>query len=386
MDYRICNMRTWSFLCVRIHTGLGTQTASQHNSFDLEKVSQIVLGLLIGSNLRLSNVESNALPIDPSHHPFSVYKKTTHERWTFHQSIQWFWPIRTVCISYSNMPLPDLQYDHRASTAGVSISMHPQASVLAGGDYGGQEACRQPGELWWTAAFVRGTGVSIGVFGKKKKVDLFFVLCVDWPDCSKFTLLLSLRKARGKVGEGLVLACWLCGLPSVHLYVSESDGEGEDGSEAGVQRPAAPAAGEHRWLWGEWRPRPALCLRDLSLQSVDYIYIYIDTCSFVYLWDLFETCIVCVHCYCVSFVLVSYQFFILSPENWFIQSFTLFLFVLFCCEWIIPSFWFYIKKKISFILLWLIQFYANLNCSSMCVCTVMVVLIFCSFVHTFFMC
>ena len=23
MDYRICNVRTWPFLCVRIHTGVG---------------------------------------------------------------------------------------------------------------------------------------------------------------------------------------------------------------------------------------------------------------------------------------------------------------------------------------------------------------------------
>ena len=43
------------------------------------------------------------------------------------------------------MPLPDLQYDRRASTAGVSTTRHPQASVVAGGDYGGEEACRQPG-------------------------------------------------------------------------------------------------------------------------------------------------------------------------------------------------------------------------------------------------
>ena len=155
-----------------------------------------------------------------------------------------------------------------------------------------------------------------------------------------------------------------------------------------------------QWSWGPTPSSPSRWWTSLAMGwvtpsassawetciKVCRLYIARDTCTFVYLWDLFETCIVCVHCYCVSFVLVLYQFFFLSPENWFIQSFTLFLFVLFCCEWIIPSFWFYIKKKISFILLWLIQFYANLNCSSMCVCTVMVVLIFCSFVHTFFMC
>ena len=46
MDYRMFNVRTWSFLCVRIHAGLGTPTVSQHTIFDSEKLSQIVLVLL----------------------------------------------------------------------------------------------------------------------------------------------------------------------------------------------------------------------------------------------------------------------------------------------------------------------------------------------------
>ena len=41
--------------------------------------------------------------------------------------------------------LEDLQYDSRTSAAGVSTTRHHQASVLAGGDYGGEEAFRQPG-------------------------------------------------------------------------------------------------------------------------------------------------------------------------------------------------------------------------------------------------
>ena len=42
------------------------------------------------------------------------------------------------------VPLSDLQYDRRASAAGVPTARHPQASVLAGGYYGGEEAFRQP--------------------------------------------------------------------------------------------------------------------------------------------------------------------------------------------------------------------------------------------------
>ena len=43
MDYTMFNVCMWSFLCVRIH-----MTAIQHNMFDLEKLSQIVLVLLVG--------------------------------------------------------------------------------------------------------------------------------------------------------------------------------------------------------------------------------------------------------------------------------------------------------------------------------------------------
>ena len=51
---RICNVRTWSFLCVRIHTGvLGTPTASQHNIFDSEKLWFFFLVLLTGFEPRV---------------------------------------------------------------------------------------------------------------------------------------------------------------------------------------------------------------------------------------------------------------------------------------------------------------------------------------------
>ena len=39
MDYRIFNVHTWSFLCMRIHTGVGhtNNESSQHNIFDSDK-------------------------------------------------------------------------------------------------------------------------------------------------------------------------------------------------------------------------------------------------------------------------------------------------------------------------------------------------------------
>ena len=47
MDYRVFNVHTWSFLWVRIHTGVGhTTAASQHNIFDSEELSHFFLMLL----------------------------------------------------------------------------------------------------------------------------------------------------------------------------------------------------------------------------------------------------------------------------------------------------------------------------------------------------
>ena len=52
------------------------------------------------------------------------------------------------------VPMPDLQYDRRASTAGVSTARHPQASVLAGWDYSARKLFGSLEDLRRTAAFV----------------------------------------------------------------------------------------------------------------------------------------------------------------------------------------------------------------------------------------
>ena len=48
MDYRIFNMRTWSFLCMRTHTGVGHTDNESAPHFYSEKLSQIFLVLLTG--------------------------------------------------------------------------------------------------------------------------------------------------------------------------------------------------------------------------------------------------------------------------------------------------------------------------------------------------
>ena len=49
MDYRIFNLRTWPFVYVRIHTGVGVhREASQRNLLDSEKKIKVFLLLLTG--------------------------------------------------------------------------------------------------------------------------------------------------------------------------------------------------------------------------------------------------------------------------------------------------------------------------------------------------
>ena len=67
---------TGSLACVRVHScacvytrGLGTPTASPHNIFDSEKLTIFFRVLLVGFELSPMDLESDALPIEPPHHP-----------------------------------------------------------------------------------------------------------------------------------------------------------------------------------------------------------------------------------------------------------------------------------------------------------------------------
>ena len=46
-----------------------------------------------------------------------------------------FWPVEITVARKLFGSLGDLQYDNRTSSAGMSTTQHPQASLLAGGDY-----------------------------------------------------------------------------------------------------------------------------------------------------------------------------------------------------------------------------------------------------------
>ena len=98
-----------------------------------------------------------------------------------------------------------MQYDSRASAAGVSTTRHPQAAGLAGGDY---TVARKPfgslEDLRRTAAFVQGTGMSFGVIDKKKisfHSDSYFIVCF-WPCCVYMILW-----ANAQTG---LLSLWTC--------------------------------------------------------------------------------------------------------------------------------------------------------------------------------
>ena len=51
-------------------SGLGTLRTSQHNIFNSVKFSQIFTVPLMGFEPRVLDLELNALPIEPPHHPF----------------------------------------------------------------------------------------------------------------------------------------------------------------------------------------------------------------------------------------------------------------------------------------------------------------------------
>ena len=77
MDYRIFNVRTWSFLCMRIHThrvGHTDSESAQH--FLLWKTHNFILWHRRGSNLGSLDLESDALSTEPPHHAWVPVTKS----------------------------------------------------------------------------------------------------------------------------------------------------------------------------------------------------------------------------------------------------------------------------------------------------------------------
>ena len=69
MDYKISNMRTWSFVCVCIHTGVGHTNSESAQPFLTRKNSWR------DSNPRPLDIQSNALTTEPTCHPNAVFKQ-----------------------------------------------------------------------------------------------------------------------------------------------------------------------------------------------------------------------------------------------------------------------------------------------------------------------
>ena len=68
MDYRIFNMHTWSFLCAHIHPGGGHIDCESAQHFWLRRTHKLFLCSWRDSNLHPSDLESDALPIEPPRH------------------------------------------------------------------------------------------------------------------------------------------------------------------------------------------------------------------------------------------------------------------------------------------------------------------------------
>ena len=71
MDYGIFNVRTWSFLCVRICTGVGHTHRPRVSTtlFTRKNSHKVFLCSWRGSNLGSLDLESDALTIEPPLHP-----------------------------------------------------------------------------------------------------------------------------------------------------------------------------------------------------------------------------------------------------------------------------------------------------------------------------
>ena len=68
MDYRIFNVRTWSFLCVRIHTRVGHTDSESAQHFWLCQIHEIFRVLQTGLELGSWNMKTDALPSEPHRH------------------------------------------------------------------------------------------------------------------------------------------------------------------------------------------------------------------------------------------------------------------------------------------------------------------------------
>ena len=76
MDYRIFIMHTWSFLCARVHTGGWPHQQQVGSTFWLGKTHKFWVCSWRDSNLGLLDLESDALPIEPSRHPQTNQRNT----------------------------------------------------------------------------------------------------------------------------------------------------------------------------------------------------------------------------------------------------------------------------------------------------------------------
>ena len=111
MDYRIFNVRIWSFLCVRTHTGVG----HTNNELALGKTDNFFLCSWWRWNLGSLDFESDAVPIEPPHHPF--YCTEVHLSFcnymndNFNSAGEWTFYLREWEIVTGNIKLHDTARD-----------------------------------------------------------------------------------------------------------------------------------------------------------------------------------------------------------------------------------------------------------------------------------
>ena len=106
MDYRIFNVRTWSFLCVRGHT----DSESAQLFWPRKTLTNFLLcsWRRLDSNLQSLDFESDALPTEPPRHPFTKYPWWNMPHHTAHNVMMITWSEHRWNTCWCSGPSPPL--------------------------------------------------------------------------------------------------------------------------------------------------------------------------------------------------------------------------------------------------------------------------------------
>ena len=150
-------MRTWSFLCVRIHTGVGHTDSESAQHFWLGKTDNFFLCSWRDSNLRSLDLESNTLPTEPPRHiPFHVVITTTNV--SLLQESRCAYVVLVMAVYWVTEAVPI------AATAFMPVILFPLLGVMTAGDV--------------TRAYISVSAALYCWLGVKQQSSIYLLYCI----------------------------------------------------------------------------------------------------------------------------------------------------------------------------------------------------------------